>query len=51
MYNVIYDIISHTWSTSSSEQQYIYTTCCVMIVVLSAVFIDLFYRFFKSIFK
>lgn len=45
MYDIISDIINHTWITQSSgEQQYIYYICGALIVILSCVFIDLVYR-------
>lgn len=48
MYDIIYQIISHAWdsSYSNSEQQYIYFTCCALILVLTAVFIDMVVRIF-----
>lgn len=47
MYNIIQNIIDHSWVTSSSEQSYIYYCCCAMILVLTVVFIDLIYRIFR----
>lgn len=45
MYDIIYQIIDHSWeTTSSSMQQYIVYTCCALIVVLTAVFIDMVVR-------
>lgn len=44
MYEIIRTIIDHTWVTSSSEQQYIYYTCAALIIVLTAVFIDMVVR-------
>ena len=46
MYQIIEQIISHVWDTSysNSEQQYIYFTCCALILVLTAVFIDMVVR-------
>ena len=37
MYDMIVEIISHTWDTSSysnTEQQYIYSICGVIIIVV-----------------
>lgn len=44
MYEIIEEIISHTWQTSDSMQQYIVYTCCALIIVLTAVFIDMVVR-------
>lgn len=44
MYDIISNIIDHTWSTGSSEQQYIYYICGALIVILTCVIIDLVYR-------
>lgn len=49
MFDLIYDIISHTWDTSvysSSEQQILYYICGALIIILTVVFIDLVYRVF-----
>lgn len=54
MYDLIKEIISHTWETntySSSEQQYIYYICGVLIIVLTVVFIDLIYRVFRHFWR
>lgn len=47
MYNIIYRIIDHNYTTGDSGQQYIYYTCCVLIIVWSAVFIDMIYQIFS----
>lgn len=44
MYNIISGIIDHAWTTNGSEQQYIYYTCAALIIVLTAVFIDMVVR-------
>lgn len=44
MYQIIEQIISHAWETQNSAQQYIYYTCCALILVLTAVFIDMVVR-------
>lgn len=44
MYDIISNIIDHSWSTGSSEQQYIYYICGALIVILTCVIIDLVYR-------
>lgn len=46
MYDIIRQIIDHTWTTNSSEQQYIYYCCIVLILLLTVVFVDLI----KSVF-
>lgn len=46
MYDIISRIISHTWATQDSMQQYIVYTCCALIIVLTAVFIDMVVRIF-----
>lgn len=51
MYDIIYQIIDHSWTTGSSEQQYIFYTCCALIVILVVVFIDLIYRIFSHFWR
>lgn len=46
MYDIIEQIINHSWETQNSAQQYIYYTCCALIIVLTAVFIDMVVRIF-----
>lgn len=46
MYDIIAQIIDHSWETSNSIQQYIVYTCCALIIVLTAVFIDMVVRIF-----
>ena len=47
MYDIIENIIGHTWTTGSSDQQYIFYCCIVLIIIFSCVFIDLIYRVFR----
>lgn len=50
MYDIIKNIISHTWDTNNynnTEQQLIYYTCCTLIIILTCVIIDLVYRVFS----
>ena len=50
MYDLIKNIISHTWDTgsySSSEQQIIYYICGALIVVFASLVFDLIYRLFR----
>lgn len=54
MYDLIKEIISHTWDTNSysnTEQQYVYYICGVLIIVLVVVFIDLIYRVFRHFWR
>ena len=46
MYDIISNIINHTWVTQDSMQQYIIYTCCALIIVLTPVFIDMVVRIF-----
>lgn len=46
MYEIIESIIDHTWSTNDSMQSYVTYTCCALIIVLTAVFIDMVVRIF-----
>lgn len=43
MYDLISDIINHTWITQggSGDQTYIYAVACIFLVVLIVKFIDL----------
>lgn len=51
MYDIISQIIDHSWSTNSSEQQYIYYTCSALIIILTIVFIDMIYRVFSHFWR
>lgn len=51
MYDLISGIIDHSWSTGSSEQQYIYYICGTLIVIFTVVFVDLIYRVFRHFWK
>lgn len=42
MYDIIYNIIGHSWTSNTSEQSYIYYTCCALIILLTMVFIDMY---------
>lgn len=46
MYDIISQIIDHTWVTNDSLQSYIVYTCCALIIVLTAVFTDMVVRIF-----
>lgn len=47
MYDLISDIIDHSWTTNSSEQQYIYYICGALIIMFTCIFVDLAYRVFS----
>lgn len=48
MYEVIEQIISHTWQSNyTSDQQYIYYICGALVVVLTVKFIDLIEKLFS----
>lgn len=51
MYDLIEGIIGHQWVTGSSEQQYIYYICGALIIIFTAVVIDLFYRVFSHFWR
>jgi hypothetical protein len=54
MYNIIKEIISHSWDTqnyNTTEQQIIYYICGCCIIIFSVVFIDLCYRIFSHFWK
>lgn len=52
MYDVIQDIINHTWQSNyTSDQQYIYYIAGTLIVIFSVVIIDLVYRIFGHFWK
>ena len=51
MYDIIKNIIDHTWNTSTNtnttEQQIVYYIVGCLIVIFTVVFIDLIYRVFS----
>lgn len=47
MYDILYRIIDHNYTSGDSAQQYIYYTCCALIIILTAVFIDMIYQIFS----
>lgn len=51
MYEIIRQIINHTWVTNDSMQQYIVYICGALIIVLTTVFIDLVYRVFRHFWR
>lgn len=52
MYEIIRNIIDHSWITQNSgDQQYIYYICGCLIVILTVVFIDMIYRVFSHFWR
>lgn len=54
MYDLIKNIIAHTWETnsySSTEQQTLYYICGALIIIFTVVFIDLLYRIFRHFWR
>lgn len=52
MYNIISNIIDHSWiTTNAGEQQYIYYTCCCLIIILTVVFVDMTKRIFAHFWR
>lgn len=54
MYDLIKQIISHTWDTnnySSSEQQIVYYICGSLIIILTVVFIDMVKDVFRHFWR
>ena len=51
MYQIIYNMIGHSWQTSDQMQQYVVYTCCALIVILVCVFIDMIYRVFSHFWR
>lgn len=47
MYDIIDQIINHSWSTGSSEQQYVYVIAGAILIVVTVSIIDLVYRIFS----
>lgn len=51
MYDLIYNIIGHSWTTGNSEQQYIFYICGALIIIFACVFIDMVYRIFSHFWR
>lgn len=51
MYDIINMLIDHSWSTGDSSQQYIFYICGAMILILTAVFVDMVYRVFSHFWR
>ena len=52
MYDIIKNIIDHTWvAQSTSDQQYVYYICGALIIVFAVVVIDLIYRIFSHFWR
>lgn len=51
MYELISNIINHSWATGTSEQQYIYYICGALILVVVTVVLDMVYRIFDNMWR
>lgn len=52
MYNIISQIINHSWiSSGSGDQQYIYYISGALIIILCVTFVDLIYRVFRHFWR
>lgn len=52
MYDIVNNIIEHTYQSNySGEQQYVYYICGALIVILTVTFIDLIYRIFRHFWR
>lgn len=51
MYDLIYGLIDHAYTSNDSMQQYIIYTCCALIIIFSVVFIDMVYRIFSHFWR
>lgn len=52
MYDVIAEIINHTWQSNyTSDQQYIYYIAGALIIVLTVKFIDLIEKLFSHFWR
>ena len=49
MYDIVKEIISHTWVDSTRDQGYIYYICGALIIITTAVFIDMVYKIIYSV--
>lgn len=51
MYDQIAMIIDHVYETGDSSQQYIFFICGALIIVLTAVTLDMIYRVFSHFWR
>lgn len=51
MYQVIYNILQHSYTQGDNLQSYVLYTCCTLIVILVITFIDLIYRIFSNFWR
>lgn len=49
MYQIVWNIINHSWATGTSEQQYIYCICGALICLFAVVVIDIVRDIFSAI--
>lgn len=52
MYDIIYEIIGHSWQSNyTGDQQYIYYIAGALIILLTVVFVDMIYRTFSHFWR
>lgn len=51
MYDIISNIINHSWATSTGEQSYVYYICGALICLVVCVMVDLVYRIFRNFWR
>ena len=52
MYDIIENIIDHSWiTTNAGAQQYVYYICGALIIVFVVVVVDLIYRIFSHFWR
>lgn len=51
MYDIIAQIIDHSYTNGDSMQQYIIYCSCVIICILTVVFVDMVYRIFRHFWR
>lgn len=48
MFDIIRELINHTWETNSGDQQYIYYICSIVIPLCIIIAVDLIHSIFRS---
>lgn len=52
MYDVVSEIISHTWQSNyTSDQQYIYYICGALLIIFAVTFVDMIYRIIRHFWR
>lgn len=51
MYDIINNMIQHTWTTGSNEQSTLYYICGALILLFSVVLLDMVYRTFRNFWR